>query len=210
MKIKNIVLDMGGVLLDIDYHRTRDAFISLGVTNFNDFYSQTHANPLFADFERGLVEPEDFREQLRQLSGLSLADEEIDAAWNAMLGQFHVSSLAYVETLKNDYPIYLLSNTNVIHYGALLNIHFHQFGNSLFDERFDKAYFSHRINQRKPDTAAFTIVLEENNLNPAETLFVDDTHKNLPPAEALNMQVIYLQNGRLLGDALREKLALNH
>lgn len=200
---------MGGVLLDIDYHRTRDAFMNLGVTNFEEFYGQTLAIPLFANLERGLVEPDEFRQQLKKLSGVDLDDETIDTAWNAMLGPFHEKSLAYMATLENDYKLYLLSNTNVIHYARVLSIHTRQFGNALFDERFHKAYFSHRTGQRKPDPESFKIVLEENNLHPEETLFIDDTYKNIPPAEALGIQGLLLQNGTPAEEALEQRLRYN-
>ena len=113
-----------------------------------------------------------------------------------MLGSFLENSLAYIATLEKDYNLYLLSNTNVIHYTAVLQIHTLQFGNGLFDERFHKAYFSHRTGYRKPDPELFKIVLEENNLLPQETLFIDDTYKNLPPAQALGIQVLYLEPGK--------------
>ncbi len=187
---------MGGVLLNIDYHKTRDAFINLGVTNFNDFYSQTHADPLFAELERGLVEPGEFYKLFQQQSGELLDNTAIDTAWNAMLGTYREKSLAYIEELKTAYNVYLLSNCNVIHYGALLKIHAQQFGSRLFDQRFHKAYYSFNLHQRKPDATAYTMVLEENNLVPGETLFIDDTYKNLPPAQSLGMQVLYIEPGK--------------
>lgn len=197
---------MGGVLLNIDYNKTRDAFIKLGVTNFDDYYSQTYADPLFAQLERGLVEREEFYKLFQQQSGEPLSNTDIDTAWNAMLGTFKDSSLAYVETLKQDYTIYLLSNTNVIHYDALLNIHTQQYGNNRFDDRFHKTYFSHHMHQRKPDAAAFRVMLEENNLRPAKTLFVDDTFKNIVTAQALGIHTIYLQSEKAVEEVLKEKL----
>ena len=70
--VKNIIFDLGGVLINLDYQLTRKAFENLGVVNFNDLYTQHHANPLFEQLEVGAIEPEAFYEALRQTTGLTL------------------------------------------------------------------------------------------------------------------------------------------
>ena len=110
-----------------------------------------------------------------------------------MLGTFRESSLACVDSLKKAYNVFLLSNTNVIHYEAVLQIYDRQFGNCNLAGHFHKTYFSHLIHQRKPDVAAYALILKENNLGPGETLFIDDTYKNLPPAQSLGLQILYIE-----------------
>src|SRR6185437_709528 len=108
--IENIIFDLGGVLLDIDYNLTRAAFEKLGVTNFDDMYSQANADKLFQKLETGSIDEEEFYTQLNNSTGMNLSTEEIKEAWNAMLLTFREDSLKFLEQLKGKYKIFLLSN----------------------------------------------------------------------------------------------------
>ena len=57
---ENIIFDLGGVLLDIDYQRSVEAFEKLGIEHFEKMFSQYHANELFEKLERGEVGKTDF------------------------------------------------------------------------------------------------------------------------------------------------------
>lgn len=202
LQYKNLIFDLGGVFLDVDYNMTRQSFSNLGIENFDSFYQQSFSNPLFVQLEKGMITPEIFYDHFRFSTSSTLTDEEIRRAWNAMLGKFREKSIALLPALKKRYNIYLLSNTNAIHYDAFMKIYKHQFKNSDFDRYFHKAYYSHLIYQRKPDAAAYQIILEENGLEVAETLFIDDTLKNIEGAEAIGIRTLFLQNNILLGDEL--------
>jgi HAD superfamily hydrolase (TIGR01509 family) len=141
---------------------------------------------------------------LRKESGCNLTDQQMIDAWNAMLGRFRPSSIALVQSLKLKMPVFLLSNTNVIHHQAFHNIHETEFGNRDFDSGFHKAYYSHIVGIKKPDAAAYEIIFKENNLTAANTLFIDDTEKNIVGAKAVGLQTLFLQNNRLVEDALKE------
>lgn len=208
MKIDAIIFDFGGVFLDIDYQKTSRAFKDLGMTQFDDYYQQSFTNPLFADFETGRIDDKVWLDGLRKESGCNLTDQQIIDAWNAMLGQFRPSSIGFAKTLKDKLPIFLLSNTNVIHHLAFHNIHEQQFGDRDFDNAFVKAYYSHIIQIKKPDASAYEIILAENNLKAETTLFIDDTEINIIGAKAVGLQTIFLQNKKLVEDALNEIVIL--
>ena len=201
--IKNIIFDLGGVFVDVDYSKTRQAFIDLGIINFDDFYQQSFSNPLFAQLEKGLISPETFYNHFREATATGLSDEAIKTAWNAMLGSFRVNSLAILPTIKQQFKTYLLSNTNAIHYEAINDIYRHQFGSNHFDDHFHRAYYSHLYHQRKPDVIAYEVILAENNLKKEETLFVDDTMKNIAGAKAAGLQTLFIEKDGLVEDALR-------
>ncbi|HMO32905.1 MAG TPA: HAD family phosphatase [Lacibacter sp.] len=193
--VRNIIFDLGGVLLDIDYDATRRAFEDLGVTRFEEQFSQFHANALFQRLETGAVAPGVFLAQLQELLPAPVPEQRLVDAWNAMLGGFRQPSLALLPALRNRYRTFLLSNTNEIHLEAFSRLYATHFPGALFDHLFDAAYYSHRIGERKPDASAFLYVLQQHDLAPADTLFIDDSLPNIEAARALGLQTVHLLPG---------------
>ncbi len=191
-KIKNIIFDLGGIFLDIEYQKTENAFVSLGVTKFNNLYTQHTASSLFEDLETGKLSPEEFYEGFRKETGMPLSDQQIKDAWNAMLGRFPVERLIWLEEIGFRYKIYLYSNTNVIHYDAFQKIYQECTGKENFDDYFIKAYYSHDLGVRKPYPESFIKLLTIENLTAAETLFIDDSYKNIEGAKQVGLQTILL------------------
>ena len=112
--IKHIIFDLGGVILNIDYPLTSQAFKQLGVNNFDAVYSQAKQTSLFDDFETGKISPEKFVVQVKNLLDIKCTDDEIITSWNAMLLDFPKERLDLLQQLKNKYTIVLLSNTRMI------------------------------------------------------------------------------------------------
>ena len=202
--VKNIIFDLGGVIINLNYQLTRKAFEILGVANFNDLYTQHHANPLFEQLEVGAIEPEAFYEALRQATGLTLTNSQIETAWNAMLLDFPVERLLWLDQIKNKYNIYLFSNTNTIHYKAFTTIYAQTAPlvglNPNFNHFFKTAYYSHTLKQRKPAVAAFEAVLQDAKLDPAQTLFIDDTISNIEGAQKAGLQTLFLSGSLTVQD----------
>lgn len=191
-KIRNIVFDLGGVLFNIDYHATIEAFKKLGMNDFDSFFTQALQSQLFDRLERGEVLPEGFRHELRQLSGLLLHDDQIDQAWNAMLLDFPLHHLRLLEGAKTHYRLFLLSNTNEIHYPVFQDYMMKAIGSTGLDHFFEKTYLSHKIGMRKPELRIFEHVLNENGLAPAETLFIDDTFGHVEGARRAGIRSVWL------------------
>jgi len=202
--VKNIIFDLGGVIINLNYQLTRKAFENLGVANFNDLYTQHHANPLFEQLEVGAIEPEAFYEALREATGLTLTNSQIETAWNAMLLDFPVERLLWLDQIKNKYDIYLFSNTNAIHYKAFTTIYAQTAPlvglNPNFNHFFKTAYYSHTLKQRKPAVAAFEAVLQDAKLDPAQTLFIDDTISNIEGAQKAGLQTLFLSGSLTVQD----------
>lgn len=198
MAVRNIIFDLGGVLLNLDFNRTFRAFEDLGVPDFGRFFQQSFSNPLFAGLETGACSPEDFYHAFRLETGLTATNEKIAAAWNAMLLDFRMGSMAYLETLKGNYRVFLLSNTNQIHLEAFREIHFRQFGHHGFDDHFEKAWYSHELGLRKPHPECYNAVMERHGLLPGETLFVDDTLVNIEGAAKSGLGTLHLEKGLLI------------
>ena len=190
---KAIIFDLGGVILNIDYKLTIAEFEKLGVKNADSFYSKKVQDPIFDKLEAGAISPKEFLEQLqKECDNASI--ELVENAWNAMLLDLPQSRLNYIKTLKNNYQIFLLSNTNAIHIRAFKN----KIGAEkwkAFSSVFDKMYLSHEIGLRKPNKEAFQIILEENKLKPNEVFFIDDSSQHIEEAKKLGISCHYLLKG---------------
>ncbi len=191
-KIENIIFDLGGVLLDIDYRRTRTAFEKLGVTGFEEMYSQASAGQLFQELETGKISEEEFYKELNRCTGLDLLPEEIRNAWNAMLLSFREESLSFLDDIRSEYKIFLLSNTNYIHLRTIKEIFHHKKRKKTFDRYFDATFYSCAIGLRKPETTSYKWVLNELGIVAGKTLFIDDSLPNIEGAEKAGLQTILL------------------
>ena len=106
---------------------------------------------------------------------------------------FQSGRIALLEKLRHRYRIFLLSNTNALHYTAFQQ-RLHALTGKTLEDIFEKTYYSHTANLRKPDAAIYQLVLDENKLDPAETLFIDDTASNFSGAEEAGIQTFHLKN----------------
>ena len=196
-----ILLDLGGVLIDVDYHATARAFRALGHPEFDRLYSKAQQDHLFDGFETGALSPEEFRDRIRQVLDPSLSDAMIDANWNAMLGSIPPERIELVSRLKERYQVLLLSNTNAIHVPAFEAIIARENGITDFKALFHGAYYSCEIGQRKPEAASYRLVLERHNADPRRTLFIDDSIQHVYGARAagLNAEHLELANEDVIG-----------
>ncbi|HOH84195.1 MAG TPA: HAD family phosphatase [Bacteroidales bacterium] len=199
-KIKNIIFDFGGVIIDIDYWRSINAFISLGAKDFDGIYSQAGQIEVFDKLDKGLINPDDFRKELTRFVPPETTLQMIDDAWNAILLGIPEHRIRLLEKIRKNYRLILMSNTNIIHYDIYSKELKEKFGYDTLGCLFDKVYLSFELGMRKPDTAFFKLILDENHLDPATTLFIDDSEQNLPPAQNLGIQTIFLKKGRDVSD----------
>ncbi len=183
---------MGGVFIQIDYHKTLKAFTDLRVQGFNEFYTQSHASDMFEMLETGKLNAEEFYNTFRNHTNTTLKDEQIEDSWNALLGSFYLDRLAWLDDIRHKYKVFLLSNTNAIHHKAFMNIYKQQTGKNNFDDYFIKAYYSHEMGLRKPYVEAYQYVLNGQNLSASETLFIDDTLPNVEGAQKAGLQTVHL------------------
>jgi putative hydrolase of the HAD superfamily len=195
--LKNILFDLGGVLLNINMDKTKTAFARLGWKEEDWKGVAQSGSPIFENLEIGISSPASFRENIRRILPNNPNDQEIDAAWNAMLIDFPAETIAYLIQLNRSYRLYLLSNTNELHLRRFREIFESAYGYPM-DQLFEKCYYSHELGFRKPSPVAFEIVLKDAALHPSETLFVDDLKANTEAAEKLGLKVLHIEPGTLL------------
>lgn len=186
--IKNVIFDFGGVLLNLDFNRTFRAFEELGFNDFEQKFSQYSADPLFRKIEKGIISPVEFYDGLRVLLKKNIGDNDLEFAWNAMLLDYRKPSLDFLIPLAKRYRLFLLSNTNKIHYDHFSKTLQEETGYLSLESFFTKTWLSHEIHLRKPDKETYEFVLNDAGIIANETLFIDDSYTNLPAAKELGIQ----------------------
>lgn len=195
--IKNIIFDLGGVLLNIDYHITINQFKDMGIQHFDELFSQAQQSHLFDNFETGKISESEFISQLQAFFHIQRSQEEIILAWNSMLLDFPIERKETLKKYAAQYNVVLLSNTNETHVRAFRNILENTFGEYWFDDVFQNVYYSNEIGLRKPNKDVFEYVLDQNQFDAAETLFFDDSIQHIEGAKELGIQTIHLVDRKI-------------
>ena len=190
-KCKAIIFDLGAVILNINYQNTIDEFTKLGVNNAATFYSKKVQTNLFNQIETGMISSNEFLKAL-QKETKNANINQVEKAWNAMLLDLPEERIQLIEKLKkNNYSIYLLSNTNAIHIDAIKK----QLGKRkwlAFCKLFDKMYLSHELGLRKPDVKIFEYILNEQKLKAEEVFFIDDSPQHIAGAKKIGIHCHHL------------------
>ncbi len=194
-ELKNIIFDLGGVLINIDYKKTERAFIELGFDNFEAMYSQFTADAIFEKLETGKISNKDFYDKLISLSNNKIRAAQIKKAWNEIVLDWRVESLNFLETLSPKYKLFLLSNTNAIHHECFSNSLKIETNRVEIDSLFTKVYYSHEIHFRKPNRDIFEFIAKDTTINMVETLFIDDSSNNIDTAKLLGFKTHLLLEG---------------
>lgn len=187
--IRNIIFDLGGVIINLDMELTQQAFKKLAGERLVPLFNYTVQDEVFKLFEVGAIDSEVFIARLQELIGNG-SKEEVTDAWNAMLLDIPTERVALLRELKTKYRTFLFSNTNQIHFEGFNQILFDAHGLPTLDPLFEKVYFSHTMGMRKPDVASFEQIIAENGLVPEETLFLDDTAGHLEGAKAAGLKTV--------------------
>ena len=195
--IKTVIFDLGGVIYDVDYNKTINAFKALGIDRFEEVYAKAGQSDLFNDLEEGKISSEVFVERINKLSGYDITSSEIFNAWNDMLLGFMPDALDCLKRLSSNYRIFLLSNTNEIHIQEIEK----RVGCAFFSDfcsLFEKVYLSHELGLRKPHTDIFKYILEEQGLKANETLFIDDSIQHIEGAIKAGLQAHHLTDNQTI------------
>lgn len=185
--IKNLIIDLGGVLINLTRSRCIEAFEKLGFKNIREQITDCnlHKN-LITQLEDGSITASEFHDSIRLLTQHPLADAQIDAAWIDMLDDIPDYKLDLLLELRKHYNTMLLSNTNEIHWNWVEQHCFSYKGHQASDF-FNRIYLSYRLHMLKPDVNIFEYVLRDAGIRPEETLLIDDAIPNCRTAESLGI-----------------------
>jgi glucose-1-phosphatase len=187
--IDTIIFDLGDVFINLEHERVIENFKALGLVEWSD-----DLKILNYQYEIGKITELQFFEGIQKhLPNSDLL--QIRAAWNGIIGEFPLYRLEFLQKLKRNYKLYLLSNTDETH----INKFEHQSGLTFardFYSCFEKIYFSYEIGMKKPDEIIFKLILNKHNLIPKNTLFIDDKKENTDVAAKLGLKIWNLQVGK--------------
>lgn len=192
-KIDNIIFDLGGVLIDIDYQLTIDAFRVLGVSDLALNYSQAMQTSVFDRYETGEISTQQFINKLKEHFPDEVTPNQLVHAWNKMILDFPRKKLSLLESLSHQKRIYLLSNTNDIHLQKV-NRKLELCTDKKLDTFFIKSYYSHLIRMRKPHANTFQFVCDDAGLIPENTLFIDDSIQHIEGAKLIGLHTHFYTN----------------
>jgi glucose-1-phosphatase len=196
MKIETvdaIIFDLGGVIINLDYELTTKAFQQLGMLSFKESYSQLSQNSLFDDFETGKISPQHFINKLLVHLPSGTSANQVVAAWNSMILDVPKEKITLLNTLKDRYRIFLLSNTNEIHM-VKVKREWEKVSDQPMGAFFKHIFLSHEVGLRKPNPEIFTLVCEQMGLIPETTLFIDDSPQHIEGAQSIGLQTLHLKN----------------
>lgn len=189
-----ILFDLGGVLIDIDYHATEKAFEKLGVVDFKERYTQFAQNALFDRLECGEISEQHFINLLLPYTQVGTSPNQVVAAWNAMIGAFPQKKLALLNQLKSQQiPLFLLSNTNALHIVEVSKA-LKKVSDVTLGSYFEQVFLSHDIGKRKPHPETFLWTCDQMGFAPADVLFIDDSPQHIAGAQAAGLQTYFYEN----------------
>lgn len=203
--IRNIIFDLGGVLLNIDPKKTIEAFAQLGMDQLIGDKGLTYDHDIFYRMEQGKITPGEFRNGVRHLLSQPVTSEEIDSAWTAMLLDFPEIRVELLKKLRADFRIYLFSNTNAIHV-AKYHANFRNQHGFEVSALFEKNFYSNEIGYRKPSLESFQKIIRLSGIQPEESLFIDDSLPNIEGARATGLKGYWLEPGQKIEELFQKYL----
>jgi FMN phosphatase YigB (HAD superfamily) len=195
-----ILFDLGGVLINLDYSLTEKAFVALGLAEAEFWNLQKSHSKLINDFETGQISSSYFINGILPLCRQGTSPNQVVAAWNAMILDFPKDRMNWLLNFSKNHRIFLLSNTNDLHMQRVNRRLVESTGNATIDIYFEKSFFSHEIEMRKPDVHTFQWVCDVMNVLPEKILFIDDSQQHVLSAKSLGINTILLDKGEEVAD----------
>jgi len=197
--IRNILFDLGGVILDINIQATLKGFYELGFPAEMMQYPESMSTDVFFKYQTGKLSTEEFRNTIRKSTGVEMSDHAFDEVWNAMLVRIPKERTELLKRLSERYALFMLSNTSALHVEVFEPMYREAAGVSMQDV-FTKIYYSHEIGWHKPDLEAWEHVIKDAGIKAEETLFLDDSIQNIKASQELGFQAIHIHERTSLLD----------
>ena len=201
--IKNLLFDLGGVVMNIRRENCVRAFEALGMTDANNLLGEYEQAGVFAGVENGSLSAAEFRDEIRRVIGRDIADDEIDAAFCKFLTGIPEERLKALEDLHGRFGMYVVSNTNPIMWNSEIARQFSKLGHDI-NYYFDGTVTSFEARAMKPDARIFEKVVADFGIRPDETLFFDDSKANCEAAEKLGFRTVHVAPGTEFMDFIKD------
>ena len=186
--MKNLIFDLGNVIIDIDFDLTFREFSKLSsLYSWQEVRYFIKEKCIWENYEKGLVSDEKFREILRNELKIKASDYELDKAFCGLLQNIQPERIELLKDLSEKYRLFILSNTSNIHFQQVERLLFESAGINHFSDIFETVFLSFEIGKLKPEMEIYQQLLSQANLNANETLFFDDMLINLEGASTLGI-----------------------
>jgi putative hydrolase of the HAD superfamily len=183
---KAILFDLGKVLIHFDFARGYQALEGCCPYPTAGIRSRLAATDLVKRFETGLVEPRDFFRELSAILELKLDYEGFCSIWCSIFTDPLVPE-SLVESLARRYRLVLLSNTNAIHFPAVLETY-------PVLRRFHEMVLSHEVKAMKPEPKIFLEAVRRAGCQPAECFYTDDIPAFTEAARQLGIDAVTFES----------------
>lgn len=191
--IKALIFDLGNVILQL--HDEKDWEQRIFAPLFQaEAYNQLIQEGFFENFECGLISEITFIKTLLSICSQNINEQQLVDAWNAKIDYFPEGNIEALELLKWRYRIFLLSNTNSIHQKYFIGLLQKRYGENIFDDLFEKCFYSHEIKMRKPNREIYEFILDKIQLSATECIFFDDNASNLSYPKSMAMETILIKS----------------
>ena len=204
--IKNVIFDFGVVLYDLNQQATHLALAELGIKDAANIFTIQQQNNLCDQFETGKITPTQFFRGLQKLAGSHATEAQLKTAWEAMLLSLPQDKFLLLNELRKNYTTMVLSNTNSTHIEKVNTALQERYKLSSINDLFDRTYLSFEVGLRKPEPAVFNHVIHDAQINPTETLFIDDLDKNIAAAHSVGINAVLYKKGDDLKELLNKHL----
>lgn len=203
--IRNLLFDLGGVIIDIERRRCVEAFEALGLENADSYFGEYAQTGVFMAIEDGSIDVDTFHRELHKVLPQAVSDEQIDEAFQKFIVGIPVCRLRALDDLRRrGYKLYLLSNTNPVMWSGVIDREFRKDGFAR-EDYFDGMVTSFEAKAAKPDAEIFGYTVRTLGINPAETLFFDDSEANVKAARALGFNAVHVRPGTEFTDYLHKQ-----
>ncbi len=195
-----LIFDLGNVIYDIDYQLTFDKLNSRLPAEKQSQVKEFMVSPVHYDLETGKVSEQEFRDGVRAYFSEDWEDQWIDEVWNSLLVDIPAERLELLLQLKRKHRLYMLSNTNSIHFKVVEKVFRKKLPEGSWPGLFDKLFLSHEMGLRKPDEKIYQAVIDEIGADPSECLFFDDLKANLDGAKKVGLKTHLINHPKALID----------
>lgn len=180
--MKNIIFDFGGVFINLDVNASKKEMFKLGMNSISPEMMSINKK-----FQKGLISSLEFLNFYQDLFP-DFSSNDLIKSWNSTILDFPLYRLEFLESLKGNHQLYLISNINDLHLEYIKQKLGESFYNR-FVSCFEKVYYSHEIHMAKPDKEVYQFVLQDSKIEPSETIFVDDMKENTDSAKTLGLNI---------------------
>ena len=203
-QIKNIIFDLGDVVINIDFALTFKAFEQISPLSLEEVYEQFKIEKIWEKYETGELSNSQFIDLLKSSLQLKSSKEEIITAWNALLLDIPLKRIELLKELRKKYRLFFLSNTSEYHIIDVNRILSEMSEFTDLKQLVDVAYYSYNMGLRKPDPKIYEMVLEEQNILATETVFLDDNKDNIDSAKEIGLNTIWVEKHTDICDYLKD------